>query len=393
MFLDTTLDRNAALIRAALRLHRDGLIPPNSFVVDLDAVAENARLVRQAADTAGLSLYFTTKQIGFNPILARCVVEAGIEKAIAIDTQEAFALSRHNIRIGHVGHLVQTPYHMIGRMLELEPEVFTVFGVEKARQISEVAARDQRDVQLLLRVVSEEDFKFPGQEGGIPLDSLLDKASTIMELTNVRIVGVTAFPCLELDNSSKKLVPTNNFHTILRAAEMLEKKLGIHIEQINAPGNTCVNAMETLASMGATHGEPGHGLTGTTYLHAYPGQTERPAVVYVSEISHKCGGTACAIGGGVYRRAPVNNALVGSRSDAMVRTRALPLDPTAIEYYVSLVIPHDEAVSVGDTVIFASRAQIFVSRSYVAVVGGIQDEKPELVGLFDRSGNKVETMA
>jgi predicted amino acid racemase len=399
VFLDNTLARNPGLIRTALAFHREGVIPPNCFVIDMDAVAVNASLLEQAAIEHGLALYFTTKQIGFNPLLARCVVQAGIRKAIAIDAQEAAVLSQNGIPIGHVGHLVQAPTHMIHSLLALEPEVVTVFCVEKAKQISQIAAQDRRQVRLLLRVVSEKDSIFPGQEGGFCLDTLVEEAAAILRLPNVRIAGVTSFPCLELDEESQTLRPTHNFHSIVEAADILRGKLGIAIEQINAPGNTCVAAMEILARMGATHGEPGHALTGTTYLHAYrvperseagSRQVELPAVAYVSEVSHLYGNHAYAFGGGTYRRAKINNALVGSRPDGLVRTQVLPLDPTAIDYYVSLALPPDHAVRVGDTVILASRAQIFVSRSHVAIAKGIQEGTPSFVGLFDSSGRIVE---
>jgi predicted amino acid racemase len=390
VLLNVTLERNPRLIHTALAFHRAGVIPPNCFLIDMDAVAENASLLKQAALRNGLSLYFTTKQIGFNPLLARCVVQAGISKAIAIDVREASILAQNNIRIGHVGHLVQIPYQMIGPILRLEPEVVTVFSVEKAKQISQVAVQERRQVQLLLRVVSEQDFFYPGQAGGFCLDNLLDEASAILRLPNVRIVGVTSFPCLQLDETSQTLRPTQNFHTILKAAQILRDRLGLVIEQINAPGNTCVSSMEILAQMGATHGEPGHALTGTTYLHAQPGQAEMPAMVYVSEVSHLYGNRAYVFGGGIYRRAKINNALVGSRPDGLVKMEILPLNPTVIDYYVTLSLLPDRAVGVGDTVIVASRVQIFASRSYVAVVKGIQNGNPALLGLFDAWGRAVE---
>ncbi len=390
MLLNVTLERNPQLIHTALAFHREEVIPPNCFLIDVDAVEQNASFLRQAALRYGLSLYFTTKQIGLNPVLAKCIVQAGIPKAVAIDAREASALSQNDIPIGHIGHLVQIPYQMISPILMLEPEVITVFGVAKAKQISEVAQRDRRQVRFLLRVVSKQDFFYPGQAGGICLDNLLDEASIIARLPNVRIVGVTSFPCLRLDKASQILRPTHNFHTILRAARILQEGMGIAIEQVNAPGNTCVGAMEILAQMGATHGEPGHALTGSTYLHAQSKQAEIPAMVYVSEVSHLYGNEAHVFGGGIYRRAKINNALVGSRPNKLARAEVLPLDPTAIDYYVALSLPPDHAVEVGDTVIVASRAQVFVSRSYVATVRGIQERNPSLTGLFDSSGRIVE---
>ena len=55
-----------------------------------------------------------------------------------------------------------------------------------------------------------------------------------------------------------------------------------------------------LAEAGATQVEPGHGLTGTTPLHAVEDLPELPAVVYVSEVSHLHGGEAYCFGGGLY---------------------------------------------------------------------------------------------
>ena len=44
--------------------------------------------------------------------------------------------------------------------------------------------------------------------------------------------------------------------------------------------------MAALAAGGATQLEPGHGLTGTTPLHARTALPERPAMLYLTEVSH-----------------------------------------------------------------------------------------------------------
>lgn len=390
MFLDAILARNPKLIDIALSLHREGAIPPNTFVIDLDTVERNAGLLRDAAVQNGLSLYFTTKQIGFNPPVARCVSRAGIPKALAIDFREASVLAQNNIPIGHVGHIVQVPLQMINSILKLSPEVITVYSLEKARQISQAAGRSGREAQLLLRVISKNDFFFPGQEGGICLNNLIEAATAILRLPNVHIVGVTSYPCLQLDEASTALKPSQNFYTILEAARILQDRLGVKIEQINAPGNTCVSSMPILAQMGATHGEPGHALTGTTYMHTRLGEAEAPALVYVSEVSHINGDKAYIFGGGTHRRAKIYQALVGSSSESMIKTNVQPIDPTAIDYYIAISLPDRHSVEVGDSVILASRAQIFITRSYVAVVQGIQNGQPALVGLFDAWGRAVE---
>ena len=51
-----------------------------------------------------------------------------------------------------------------------------------------------------------------------------------------------------------------------------------------------------------THGEPGHALTGTTPFHVNRRAVEKPAYVYVSEISHNFRGKSYFYAGGYYSR-------------------------------------------------------------------------------------------
>ena len=73
VFLDVLRRRNPALIEAAIALHQTGRIPANSTVIDLDAVADNAALIKAAADKAGLRCFAMTKQMGRNGDLCRAV--------------------------------------------------------------------------------------------------------------------------------------------------------------------------------------------------------------------------------------------------------------------------------------------------------------------------------
>ena len=70
-----------------------------------------------------------------------------------------------------------------------------------------------------------------------------------------------------------------------------------------------------LAAAGATQIEPGHGLTGTTPLHAVEDLPETPAVVYLSEVSHLIGAR-----GVLLRRRPLHRPGLSrlSRSRAIV---------------------------------------------------------------------------
>ena len=109
MFLSVTLKRNPALIEAAVNLHRKGAIPPDTYVLDLDAIAYNARLLARAADRAGIRLYMMTKQIGRNPEVARLIAANGIRRAVAVDPWEARLLGRSGIALGNVGHWCRFP--------------------------------------------------------------------------------------------------------------------------------------------------------------------------------------------------------------------------------------------------------------------------------------------
>lgn len=383
MFLETTLQRNSRLVDAALALHRDRQITPNTYVVDVDAVAANATALARTARHAGVKLYMMTKQIGRNPVLARIIAQAGIDKAVAVDPWEALSLAQKGIVLGNVGNLVQPPQGMLTDILAHGPEVVTVFSLAKAREVS-AAARDLRIQQpLLLRVAGPQDLTYEGQGGGIVLDQLHAVAREIASLPNVEIAGVTGFPCLLYNYDSQRVEVTPNLETVLTAADTL-RALGCAITQVNAPSNTSVSTIPLLAQVGATHGEPGHALTGTTPLHSRGNQVEVPALVYVSEISHLMGDEAFVYGGGFYGRSRVQSALVGNK---LLPVQLVP--PEYIDYY-GVLDTKGASVEVGNTAIFSFRTQIFVTRSRVALLRGINRGRPELMGIFDSLGREVD---
>ena len=402
-FIELTARRNPILIKVATEFHQSGLIPANTVVIDLDVVKRNAEIIKSEADRAGILNYFMTKQFGRNPLVCNVIRDSGIESAVAVDIEEVKCLHRHKIPVGHVGHLVQIPRHEVEYVLkEVNPEVITVFSVEKAEEISKVAERLGKTQKLLVRVVGKGDFFYQNQEGGFPEEKVVTAVRTINNLGRVKVVGVTSFPCLRFNLKSKKLEPLPNFDTIVRTASRLEKELGIEVEQINAPSDTSAAVMKILAEKGATHGEPGHGFTGTTPWHAFEDLPEFPAWVYVSEVSHFLGDKAFAFGGGLMSAdAPLGfwtylyqqfrlYALVGRDPETIVEKRIIAEPAGYIDYYGSLYPGPNDRIKVGDTVVYGFRNQIFVSRANVAVVSGIQRKKTKLLGIFDRAGNLSE---
>jgi predicted amino acid racemase len=388
MFLDVTVRRNSSLIEAAIKLHQRGLITPNTYVLDLDRIVENAQLIKDEADRNQINLYMMTKQIGRNPKVAEKIAEVGIKKAVAVDPWEALSLAKHGIRIGNVGHLVQVPSAMIAEVLAVNPEVVTVFSVEKAQQISLEATKQNKVQDILLKVVDPEDFIYEGQEGGVSLATLAVSAREIMKYPGVNIVGVTAFPCF-LYNEEKHIVEgTPNSRTLIQGARLLEKEPGLNLTQINAPSANSVTSISMIKELGATHGEPGHAFTGTIPINSQHDQPETPALVYVSEISHCLDGKAYAFGGGFYRRGNVRKAMVGSSFEQALGNvlEVAKVSPSSIDYYGELMLKGHQ-VRVGDTVVYAFRTQIFVTRSEVAVVEGIGADDPRIVGIYDSLGN------
>jgi predicted amino acid racemase len=175
--------------------------------------------------------------------------------------------------------------------------------------------------------------------------------------------------------------------TLVSAVQILERELGSPIEQINAPGMTACCSLPLLAEHGATHGEPGHALTGTTPAHVTGEQPEVPAVVYVSEISHLYSGQAYFFGGGLYDRGRIRHALVGRDAEGKLppvrRAAGVPLGN--IDYHGSITPAAGDDMRVGDTAVLAFRMQMFVSRAYLAVVRGVERNRLEVVALFDSS--------
>ncbi|MFB8120149.1 alanine racemase [Streptomyces sp. NPDC055962] len=387
MFLDTLLTRNPGLVDAAAALHRDGVIPPDTYVMDLDAVEANAALLAAEAGRLGLGLWFVVKQLGRNPELIRAIARH-IPRSAAIDPAEARTLHAAGALPGNVGHLVQIPRRTLPEVLARRPETVTVFDLANARAVSDTA-RELGFVQdVLIRLEGADGSVYPGQEGGVPLDRLDAFAEAAEALDGIRIGGVTAFPCVLCDPATGAPAATPNFRLALKARELLASR-GHHGLRLSAPSATSMASLPLLAELGATHGEPGHALTGTTPLHAVdPTQPETPAYVYVSEVAHTLDdGRPAVFGGGFYARSHIRSALL-PRTGTRLGVQDAPAEN--IDYYRLLDTPAPGAdVAIGDTALFAFRTQIFVTRSTVAVVSGLASGSPRLNGLYDAQGRAL----
>ena len=386
MFLDQTIRRNPQLVETAFMLHQEGKILPDSYLVDVDVFLENARRLLQKAGQNHIRLYFMLKQIGRNPYLAKALVEMGYSGAVVVDFREALVMMENRIPIGNVGHLVQVPGALIKELVAYKPEVMTIYSREKAMEIEAAAAGLGCRQAVMLRVYGDFDMIYSGQTAGFHLDELKETAIWMKtECPHLEIKGVTSFPCYLYDGEARDVLPTKNLETVKCAVEIL-KTCGIDIALINTPSATCCRTIDRMAEFGGNCGEPGHGLSGTTPMHAVYELEERPAVVYVSEISHNFMGNAYCFGGGQYRRSHVKKVRVGTSLGHSRELTVIPPTDESIDYHFGI----SEECAVGDTAVMAFRFQIFVTRSDVVLVKGIQEGCPGIVGIYDSQGRKKE---
>ncbi len=399
MFLHRLTGLNPQLLDAAISLHQSGRIPPNTWLYDLDTVAANARIQAAEAKRLGLTTFLMTKQIARNPLVARTALANGIDKTVAVDITCANVLHRYGLPLGHAGQINQIPRGQIDRVLAMRPEYITVYSVEAAEWISQRAVAMDLQQPLLVRVYGDDDISFAGQEGGFPEDDVIDAVRRIAALPNVEVIGTTTFPVVEYTFERAKMPPRllPNMKTITSAAQRIETELGIEMKVINAPGNTSAETFAMLAEAGATHVEPGHGICGTTISQMLLGsELERPAYVYVSEVSHHYKGKAYAFGGGLW------SLLTGLYGDEFPKTMLVGTTPEharenvltyahidqIMDYH--LPIAEGNRCRIGDTVVFPIYAQAQMTRAYTAAVSGIQSGAPIVEGLFDHAGTMLD---
>lgn len=380
MFLDLLTRRNPALIEAAIGLHQDGKLPANCYVLDLDTVEENARIFNDEATSLGLKAFAMTKQVGRHSGFCEAVMRGGIDRCVAVDIACAVACHRAGLKVGHLGHLVQIPGGEADLAAGyLQPDYWTVFSDDKADEAAKAAHRVDRDQALLARIQTEGDTFYRGHEGGFDADRIVEVADRMDARDGAHFAGITTFPAFLFDQDTRKVKPTPNLATLNRAAEALAKA-GRSAIEINAPGTTSSALLPALANAGATQCEPGNGLHGTTPLHAVEDLPERPAVLYLSEVSHVHADKAFCFGGGLYidpvfPEYDVQAIVSTNPMDKSTRSVEIPARQS-IDYYGMIDATRYSGPRTGESVVFGFRGQAFVTRAYVAGVSGIASGNP-----------------
>lgn len=385
MFLAKTLERNPTLIGFGFKAIKDGLLLPDTYLIDLDTVRQNGKDFLTAAQNRGLHSYAMLKQAGRNPVIAKILEEIGFEGTVSVDFEEALSYIPHGLKLGHVGHLVQIPKHALHRILEVKPEIITVYSIENAKAISDLANELDIEQKIMLRVLERENAAYAAQQGGFSLSTLADTAKKIMHLKNISICGVTSFPCFLFNEENKQIESTPNVKSVQNGAAIL-RTIGCEITQLNMPSANCIASLDLAKAEGATHVEPGHALFGSTPWHTRTdAYGEKPAMIYLSEISHNYAGHGYCYGGGMYRRGHLQEALVGKDLEHAKKLRVSPFGSENIDYHFEL----SESCPVFEPVVMAFRSQIFVTRSRVALVEGLSQGDPRLRGIYTALGQKV----
>ena len=384
MFLEKLLERNPKLAETALKLHEEGRILPDTYVLDLDAIRYNAALIKREADMYGIRLYFMLKQIGRNPLVAADLMALGYDGAVTVDYREALCMIDNGIHIANVGHLEQIPAAAMDRIISAKPDYVTVYSLEMIKKIDETAEKHNLVQKLLIRLSDEDSDLYSGQVGGFHTSELADLIRKIGRLEHVKVGGLTVFPAILYSQEEGKIVPTANMKAMDRGRKIAQD-CGLEDLNINLPSATCIASMSLLSDLGAKSGEPGHGLSGTTPLHKYSNQPEIPAYIYVSEISHVYDGKSYCYGGGHYRRGHMENVIVGNDIENMKKSRVSAPDDDSIDYHFEIEDPFE----VGECALMAFRTQVFTTRSHVAVVSGIQSGDPKLIGIYSSLGEPV----
>jgi len=396
--LAKALDRNPAMVEAAIRLHQEGAIPPSTHLIDLDAVANNASVIAEAARRFNLAAFAMTKQDGHEPHMTRLVLDRGFDGVTAVEAMQAFRIHRYDFPLANVGHTSPLPRAEVERILAMDPQFVTVYTVEAARRVSEACVSLGRMQPLYVTVGrSGDEGTHPELFGGWDEAECVDGIRPILDLPNVCVAGIAQHVTIDYASQDDPYTarPTEAFFTALRARELLERELGLDDLRINCSGNCNAVTAGILASYGATDIEPGAALVGSGRFHALLDMPEIPAQVFVSEVTHHWGENAYAIGGGFGfvwdmggTLAPFRG-LVGRSLDQARRQQLEFVGPPWYDVF-GLFRDPGRIASIGDTLLFVHLPQVIMERCYVAAVSGISAQRPNVEALLDSEGTLLD---
>lgn len=384
MFLRTLLNENRRLAEAMFTLHRSGELLPNTFVIDVDTVLDNARAMKEEADREKLELYIMAKQMGRNPYICKKLVEMGYPGAVVVDFQEAMVMMRNGIPIAHAGHLVQLPEYFLERLLRYGVGMITVYSVDKAQSIDRICQRLGKVQDLCLKIIRTGDRIYSGQESGFCLEELPAVLEALEKMKGVHVKALTAFPCFLYSEESGQVENCPNLGTLLAAGEAAASRLGRRLH-LNMPSCTQTQTISRIRRLGGDSAEPGSALIGTVPNNQDGSAVERIAAAYMSEVSHTQGERSYCYGGGLYPRGHIGYALTTMENGREQILRTVPPELGNIDYYFAM----EGRAAVGSGVLMSFRPQMFTSRSFVMLLEGLSKGNLHMAGLYDAQGMPV----
>ena len=156
MFLSRLKENNPALLKYAFEAAKKGEILPDTYILDLDTIIQNAKIMKEEADKYNLDLYFMLKQIGRNPVVAQALQDLGFAGAVCVDYKEALCMIENGVKVANVGHLEQIPTAALQKIISSKPTVVTVYSLDKIKEINNVA-KELGIVQGLLIRLTDAD--------------------------------------------------------------------------------------------------------------------------------------------------------------------------------------------------------------------------------------------
>ena len=84
MFLNSIIRRNPKLIESTVELHQLGQLPSNSYILDIDMIYQNSKILYEEAKKYDLKIFAMTKQIGRNPVALKAIKRAGIDACVTV---------------------------------------------------------------------------------------------------------------------------------------------------------------------------------------------------------------------------------------------------------------------------------------------------------------------
>lgn len=394
MFLNNLVDQNPAFVQAAIQLHQEGRVPPDTYVIDLDMLAQNARLITSEAHRLGLTVLAMTKQLGRNPLALDTLRKNGVDSFVAVDSACARAIHGAGHPIGNVGHLVQIPRASARSVADMTPENWTVFDLNKASEAGSatLARGTGREQSLLARIFGKGDIQVESHAGGFDAKDTDSVADRLNDIEGGKFGGISSYPALVFDRDLRIVRPAPNLRTLQETRQQLERagRSGI---VVNGPGETSTQVLGLLADAGVTQVEPGHGFTATGAYHAFAELPEKPAMLYLSEVSHVTANSAFVFGGGLYLCVGSVDyqpqAIVGRDLEHALQQRVdADISPNhqVIDFYGRLAQTDSASIQPGDTALFCFRAQAFYVRSTVTAISGVQAGTPRVEGVFTTDG-------